>query len=103
MEMRAIRSVLGDRVVPTYSLNVAIGHSRGTAVLGDRIVANQSLTEKVVPPTVNLLELDDEARGWVSSQPVPCAGDIALSSNSGFGGINCAIVLKRPEGQQPIQ
>jgi 3-oxoacyl-[acyl-carrier-protein] synthase II len=102
MEMRAIRSVLGDRAVPTYSLKGAIGHTMGTAGVVDLIVAIQTLAENVVPPTVNLLAIDDEARGWVSSQPVPCDSNIALSSNSGFGGINCAIVLKRPELKKPI-
>lgn len=103
MEIRAIRSVLRDRVVPVYSLKGAIGHSMGTAGLVDLIVTIQTLAEKMVPPTVNLRDIDDEARGWVSSQPVPCDANIALSSNSGFGGINCALVFKRPEDEQPIR
>ena len=61
----------------------------------DIIVAVRGLAERVVPPTVNLRDVDNEAQGWASPEARACDSDVALSTNSGFGGINCAVVLRR--------
>ena len=94
MEMKAFKSVFGERGIPTYSLKGGIGHTMGTAGLGDIIVAIETLRAKLVPPTVNLREVDDEAAGWASPQARACESPVTVSTNSGFGGINCAVVLR---------
>jgi 3-oxoacyl-[acyl-carrier-protein] synthase II len=95
MEMKAFKSVFEGRSVPTYSLKGGIGHTMGTAGLMDIIIAMKTLLEGVVPPTVNLREVDDEALGWASPEPSRCNTAVTLSTNSGFGGINCAVALRR--------
>lgn len=95
MEMKAFKIVFGTRSVPVYSIKGAIGHTMGAAGLVETIVAFESLNERVVPPTVNLQEVDDEAKGWVSSEAVTLDNTVTVSTNSGFGGINSAIVLKK--------
>jgi 3-oxoacyl-[acyl-carrier-protein] synthase II len=95
MEMKAFKSVFHGRSVPTYSLKGGIGHTMGTAGLVDIIVAIKALLARIVPPTVNLQDIDDEALGWASNQPCRCDKAVTVSTNSGFGGINCAVVLKR--------
>jgi 3-oxoacyl-[acyl-carrier-protein] synthase II len=95
MEMKAFKSVFRGRNVPTYSLKGGIGHTMGTAGLMDIIISIQTLLEGVVPPTVNLREVDDEALGWASSEPRRCSSAVAASTNSGFGGVNCAVVMRR--------
>jgi 3-oxoacyl-[acyl-carrier-protein] synthase II len=95
MEMKAFKSVFEDGNVPTYSLKGGIGHTMGTAGLMDIIIAIKALLEGVVPPTVNLREVDDEALGWVSPEPNSCSSAVTVSTNSGFGGINCAVVMRR--------
>ncbi len=94
MEMKAFKSVFRGRSIPTYSLKGGIGHTMGTAGLVDIIVAIETLREKAVPPTVNLREVDDEAIGWAFPEPRPCEGAVTVSTNSGFGGVNCAVVLR---------
>jgi 3-oxoacyl-[acyl-carrier-protein] synthase II len=69
----------------------------GTAGLVDVIVAMKALQEGVIPPTVNLREADSDAEGWVFPEPRPCGSGITVSTNSGFGGINCALLLRRCE------
>ena len=103
MEMRAFRSVFTAGNVPTYSLKGGIGHTMGTAGLADIIVAIKTLQEKVVPPTVNLRDIDDGAVGWAFTEPRSCDTHVAVSTNSGFGGINCAVVLKMPEPDGSLQ
>jgi 3-oxoacyl-[acyl-carrier-protein] synthase II len=95
MEMKAFKSVFERSPLPTYSLKGGIGHTMGTAGLVDIIVAIETLKEKVVPPTVNLREVDEEAAGWASPKPFACDSTITVSTNSGFGGINCAVVLSQ--------
>jgi 3-oxoacyl-[acyl-carrier-protein] synthase II len=95
MEMKAFRSVFTGKALPTYSVKGAIGHTMGTAGLVDIIVAIKTLMERVVPPTVNLRHVDPEALGWVALEPQPYDADVTVSTNSGFGGVNCAVVLKR--------
>jgi 3-oxoacyl-[acyl-carrier-protein] synthase II len=95
MEMKAFKAVFEAGSLPTYSLKGGIGHTMGTAGLVDIIVAIKTLWEKVVPPTVNLRNVDDEALGWVSPGKRRCDSSVTICTNSGFGGINCAVVLKR--------
>lgn len=94
MEMKAYRRVFSEPV-PTYSVKGALGHTMGAAGLVDMLVALKSLEEGVVPPSANVRDIDPEAIGWVSSTATLARGmTVALSTNSGFGGINTALVLK---------
>jgi len=103
MEMKAFKSVFTGMNLPTYSLKGGIGHTMGTAGLVDIIVAIETLREKAVPPTVSLRDVDDEAVGWASPEPRACDSGITVSTNSGFGGINCAVALRaRRQGRERI-
>jgi 3-oxoacyl-[acyl-carrier-protein] synthase II len=103
MEMKAFKSVFEEKPLPTYSLKGAIGHTMGTAGLVDIIVAIKTLLEERVPPTVNLRDVDDEAVGWASPEARRCDSTVTISTNSGFGGINCAVVLKSWDPSRPVQ
>lgn len=94
MEMRAIKKVFGNPV-PVYSVKGGTGHTLGAAGLLEIIISFRSIDSKIVPPTVNLRDIDSEAEGWVSSGPQPFEKPVTLSTNSGFGGINSALVLKK--------
>ncbi|MBU1810542.1 MAG: beta-ketoacyl-[acyl-carrier-protein] synthase family protein [Candidatus Omnitrophica bacterium] len=93
MEMKAFKSVF-ENSLPTYSIKGATGHTMGAAGLIEAIIAIESLKEKVVPPTVGLRDVDDEAKGWVSNKTQKFDKDIVLSVNAGFGGINAAVLLQ---------
>jgi len=95
MEMKAFKSVFQGRSLPTYSVKGGIGHTMGTAGLVDILVAIKTLSEELVPPTVNLREVDDEAVGWVLPEARAFDGALTISTNSGFAGVNCAVVLRR--------
>lgn len=94
MEMRAFRSAFKGAKRPVYSIKGGIGHTMGAAGLVEMIIALRALKERIVPPTVNLTEPDDDARGWVSGgQQAIQAGALALVTNAGFSGVNTALVL----------
>ncbi|MDO9464140.1 MAG: beta-ketoacyl synthase N-terminal-like domain-containing protein [bacterium] len=100
MEMKAFKSVFASGTLPTYSIKGGIGHTMGAAGLVETIVALRSLREKLVPPTVNLRIADDEAEGWVSTEPDSFDNPVTVSINAGFGGVNSALVLKKLDEQQ---
>lgn len=95
MELKAFKQVFGNGTVPVYSIKGGTGHTLGAAGLLETIVAFGSLRSRIVPPTVNLLEVDDDGHGWVSPEPCTFREPVTLTTNSGFGGVNCALVLKR--------
>ena len=94
MEMRAFRAVFTDGPRPVYSIKGGIGHTMGAAGLVEMLIAQRALREGIVPPTVNLIEVDDDARGWASDRPQTIRGNtLALVTNAGFSGVNTALVL----------
>lgn len=93
MEMKAFRHVF-DEPVPAHSIKGGTGHTMGAAGLLEVLVAGESRRQGVVPPTVGLGRPDELAAGWVSGQTVSVPPDNpALCVNSGFGGVNAAVVL----------
>ena len=94
MEMKAFKTVLANPV-PTYSLKGGIGHTMGAAGIIEVIIAAKSFQESIIPPTVGLIQTDDEAKGWVNKKPQPSDSKYCLSVNSGFGGINTAVIIEK--------
>jgi len=63
------------------------------------LVAGRAISRGVVPATVGLRSPDPAAIDWAHTMPAPIGrAPLALSTNSGFGGVNTAILLG--EGNQ---
>jgi len=97
MEMKAYRREFQNVSRPLYSIKGALGHTVGAAGLIESLIALKSLHDGVTPPNVNMKTVDDEASGWAfpESQKIN-RGGATLTANSGFGGINVALVLSEP-------
>jgi 3-oxoacyl-[acyl-carrier-protein] synthase II len=98
MELKALGAALPGLRPPVYSVKGGLGHTLGAAGLVEVLLAAESMRRKVVPPTVGLSEADEEAGTLVSTSPVKPTGPLTMSTNSGFGGINAALLLAPPEG-----
>ena len=95
MEATAFEALFGSRRIPVNSIKGAIGHTLGAAGGIEAVVGLRSLAERTLPPTAGF-EVPMEGCGLsVSPLAQPVRGDCLLSTNSGFGGINAAILLKR--------
>ena len=94
MEMKAYNAIFGKHPIPLYSIKGAIGHTMGVAGLIETIIALRVLQERIIPTTVGLKEVDPEARDWVSLEKRKLEGDVILVNNSGFGGVNAALILR---------
>ena len=95
MELNAFRQVFGERKVPMYSIKGAIGHTLGAAGGLEVILGLKTLSSRMAPPTVGFSIPEKGAGGRVSSGPQAVSGDYLLTTNSGFGGVNAALVLGR--------
>jgi 3-oxoacyl-[acyl-carrier-protein] synthase II len=94
MEMLAFRRVFGESPLPVFSVKGAMGHTLGAAGLTELLLSLAFLRRGVVPPTAGLRTPSPEAGGWVSRDAQAVAPDRAiLTTNSGFGGTNVALVL----------
>jgi len=95
MEMKSFKSVFKTNKKPVYSIKGGLGHTMGAAGLVEMIVALRAIKEKIVPPTVNLKDADEDAAGWASGRERSLdENKCALLTNAGFSGINAALVLK---------
>ena len=95
MEMTAFRQAFGERIIPIYSIKGAIGHTLAAAGGIEVAVGLQALKAQVLPPTISLEEPMDEAVGRVKKEPTVFAGKYLLTTNSGFGGVNAALILEK--------
>lgn len=82
---------------PVCSVKGALGHSLGAAGVIEALLSTKSLAHMILPPTVGL-ETMTEGRVILSGEkPLPLLAPTVLTCNSGFGGINGALLLSRPE------
>jgi 3-oxoacyl-[acyl-carrier-protein] synthase II len=95
MELNAFGQVFGDRRVPMYSIKGAIGHTLGAAGGLEIILGLKALSAGIIPPTVGFSSPEKGAEDQVSPGPQAVSGDYLLTTNSGFGGVNAALVLGR--------
>jgi 3-oxoacyl-[acyl-carrier-protein] synthase II len=98
MEAQALGLVLGERSArtPVNSIKSALGHTLGAAAALEAIACVRTLETGLIPPTPGLVERDpaiglDIVHGAAREADV----HVALSTSSGFGGTNAAVVLTR--------
>ena len=97
-EGKAINNALGPHGgnAAVYAPKSALGHSVGAVGAVESILTVMALRDQVVPPTLNLVNLDPEIDLDVVAGK-PRAGDYqyAINNSFGFGGHNVAITFGR--------
>jgi beta-ketoacyl ACP synthase len=97
-EGKAINNALGPHGgnAAVYAPKSALGHSVGAVGAVESILTVLALRDQVVPPTLNLVNLDPEIDLDVVAGK-PRAGDYqyAINNSFGFGGHNVALVFGR--------
>ncbi len=104
MEARGLELVLGARsaTVPVNSIKGSLGHTLGAAGALEAVMVVRALEEQLIPPTAGLVERDPEiALHIVAGAPQAAPLSVVLSTSSGFGGVNAALVLCRAAGDGP--
>jgi 3-oxoacyl-[acyl-carrier-protein] synthase II len=96
MEAKALTLVLGGRAAttPVNSIKGALGHSLGAAAALEAVMAVRVLETGVIPPTAGHEACDPAiALDVVHGAARACQARAVLSTASGFGGTNAAVVL----------
>jgi beta-ketoacyl ACP synthase len=95
-EGKAINRALGSNHPAVYAPKSALGHSVGAVGALESILTVLALREQVVPPTLNLENLDPEIDlDVVAGKPRPGNYRYAINNSFGFGGHNVAITFGR--------
>jgi beta-ketoacyl ACP synthase len=93
-EGKAINNALGSNRPAVYAPKSALGHSVGAVGAVESILTVMALRDGVVPPTLNLTNLDPEIDlDVVAGEPRPGNYQYAVNNSFGFGGHNVALAF----------
>ena len=99
VETLAIKNTFGDHVkrLAVSSTKSMTGHLLGAAGGVEAIFSILSLRDQVIPPTINIFNLDPDCAGidYVPWQAREIKLDVVLSNSFGFGGTNGTLVFKK--------
>ncbi|BBY09198.1 3-oxoacyl-ACP synthase KasB [Mycobacterium noviomagense] len=97
-EGKAINNALGPHGgnAAVYAPKSALGHSVGAVGAVESILTVLALRDQVIPPTLNLVNLDPEIDlDVVAGKPRPGDYKYAINNSFGFGGHNVALAFGR--------
>jgi len=99
-ETVAYKAVFGEYAyhIPISSTKSLIGHTQGAASAIETIVTALTLEHQILPPTINQDNPDPRCDlDYVPNVARQATVDVALTHSSGFGGVNSALILARPD------
>lgn len=95
-EGRAINNAMGSHRPAVYAPKAALGHSVGAVGALESILTVLALRDGVIPPTLNLRNLDPEIDlDVVAGEPRSGNYQYAVNNSFGFGGHNVALAFGR--------
>ena len=97
-ETLAVKKALGEAAknVMISSTKGNTGHLLGAAGAIEAIICVKAIENKLVPPTINYKEKDEECDlNIVPNETVKADIKVAMSNSLGFGGHNSSIILKK--------
>ncbi len=99
-ETVAYKAAFGEQAynIPISSTKSMIGHPQGAASAIETIITALVLDRQSIPPTINQEERDPQCDlDYVPNHARSASIEIALTHSSGFGGVNSALLLARPD------
>ena len=100
MESAALRAVFDDRCPPLSGSKGMLGHTLGAAGVVETILCVLAMQERLLPGTPGLKVAAEETPASLVPEPrFTSRLDHVLKLNTGFGGVNGALVLRHE--QQP--
>lgn len=93
-EGKAINNAMGGHKPAVYAPKAALGHSVGAVGAVESILTVLALREGIIPPTLNLRNLDPEIDlDVVAGEPRSGNYQYAINNSFGFGGHNVALAF----------
>jgi 3-oxoacyl-[acyl-carrier-protein] synthase II len=93
-EAKWIAGMLGDQTVVTANKSMT-GHLLGAAGAIETISAVLTVQNDIIPPTINLQDVDDEVIVDVPREARKMTVPAALNDSFGFGGHNVALLIRK--------
>ncbi len=96
-ETMAIKTAFGEHAykIPVHSVKSMVGHLLGAAGAIEAITSVKTITEGIVPPTINYNPDPECDLNYVPNTAIKKEIRTVLSDNSGFGGHNAVIIFKK--------
>lgn len=97
-ETLAFKLALGEDAYKAHisSTKSAMGHLLGAAGAAEALAAILALKNSIVPPTINLDEVDPDCDlDYTPNQPVKADLTLAISDSLGFGGHNSCVAFRK--------
>jgi 3-oxoacyl-[acyl-carrier-protein] synthase II len=101
-ETQAVKRVFGEhaRKLSISSTKSQLGHSLGASGGIEMVVTVKTLTDGVIPPTINLTHPDPDCDlDYTPNEPRQRSIRYAMSNSFGFGGHNASLVIARLNGR----
>jgi 3-oxoacyl-[acyl-carrier-protein] synthase II len=93
-EAGAIADLFGEDTVVTATKSMT-GHLLGAAGAIESVATVLTIHHGVVPPTINLVDPDDDLRVDVAREAREMSVDAAINDSFGFGGHNASVVFRK--------
>lgn len=102
VETAAIRELFGEKTPYVSSTKSATGHMMGAGGITETITCVKAIETRVIPPTINLNEVDPECAGidLVPNTAKNAEIRYAMSNAFGFGGQNSSVIVGKYSRQQ---
>ena len=100
-ESHAVARVFGDKVqnsrLSVSSTKSMTGHMLGAAGAAEAIVSIKTITDSIMPPTINIDNLDPEVANldYIPNKARKKNVDISISNSFGFGGHNAVLMFEK--------
>ncbi|MBK4715895.1 MULTISPECIES: beta-ketoacyl-ACP synthase I [Tenebrionibacter/Tenebrionicola group] len=95
-ELGAIREVFGDNTPAISATKAMTGHSLGAAGVQEAIYSLLMLEHSFIAPSINIEELDEQAKGMnIITEPTERSLTTVMSNSFGFGGTNATLVMRK--------
>ncbi|MCX7048056.1 MAG: beta-ketoacyl-ACP synthase II [Candidatus Sumerlaeota bacterium] len=98
LETQSIKTIFGERAyrIPISSNKSMIGHLLGAAGAVEAVASIKTITDGVIPPTINYQEKDPECDlDYVPNVARKAEVRAVLSFSLGFGGHNAALLFRK--------
>ena len=95
-ELGAIREVFGENTPAISATKAMTGHSLGAAGVQEAIYSLLMLEHGFIAPSINIDELDEQAKGMnIVTEPTERQLTTVMSNSFGFGGTNATLVMRK--------
>ena len=100
-EINAVKELFKENIenISMSSTKSATGHMLGAAGAIEAIFSTLAIRDQICPPTINLEDIDDEAKG-IDLVPLKAKKKnirAVMSNSFGFGGTNSCMIIKKYE------